>query len=145
MARESGGRLPRLLLALAVLVGAGIATVWEHVRTVRAGYRLNGLEVEREKLREERRRLEIKHADEARFMGAKRGKEPATPEDLATAAHEVAQALGYDVGRERLLLSRFTNAEGKPIGFCWIERRMTEDRAERLRAAKVRGVSFKDE
>ncbi|HVY62358.1 MAG TPA: hypothetical protein VHF22_11930 [Planctomycetota bacterium] len=67
MTRESGGRLPRLLLLLAVLVGAGIATVWEHVRAVRAGYRLNALEVEREKLREERRRLEIKRAEEARL------------------------------------------------------------------------------
>ncbi|HVY62357.1 MAG TPA: penicillin-binding protein 2 [Planctomycetota bacterium] len=82
---------------------------------------------------------------EPRFMGAKRGKEPATAADLAAAAHAIAQALGYDEGRERLLLSRFTNAEGKPLGFCWIERRMADERAERLRAARVPGVSFKDE
>lgn len=64
---DRGHRLPRLLLALAVLVGAGIATVWHHVRVVRAGYRLNALEVERERLREERRRLEIKRAQESRL------------------------------------------------------------------------------
>src|SRR4051794_40990169 len=64
---DRGHRLPRLLLTLALLVGAGIATVWHHVRVVRAGYRLNALEVERERLREERRRLEIKRAQESRL------------------------------------------------------------------------------
>jgi len=61
------GRLPRLLLFLAVLVSTGIGTVWEHVRAVRAGYRLHALETQRERLHEERRRLEIKKAHEERI------------------------------------------------------------------------------
>jgi cell division protein FtsL len=61
------GRLLRILLCLAVLVAIGISTVWEHVRAVRAGYKLHALEVQREKLREERRRLEIRRAREERL------------------------------------------------------------------------------
>jgi cell division protein FtsL len=66
-AEGGGGRISRLLLALAVLVGVGIATVQEHVRALRAGYRLQTLEHERESLREERRRLEIRAAKESRI------------------------------------------------------------------------------
>jgi hypothetical protein len=61
------GRLSKLLLLFAVIVAAGISTVWEHVRAVRAGYRLHGLEIQREKLREEHRRLEVKLAREERL------------------------------------------------------------------------------
>jgi cell division protein FtsL len=61
------GRIPRLLLFLAVIVASGIGTVWEHVRAVRAGYRLHALEAQRERLTEERRRLEIKKAREERL------------------------------------------------------------------------------
>ena len=60
-------RLSKLLLLFAMIVAVGIATVWQHVRAVRAGYRLHALEVQREKLREEHRRLEVKHAREARL------------------------------------------------------------------------------
>ncbi len=66
-APDRTGRLPRLLLLFALLVGTGIATIWEHVRAMRAGYRLHALEVEREKLREERRRLEIRRVREERL------------------------------------------------------------------------------
>jgi hypothetical protein len=60
-------RLPKLLIVLAVLVAVGISTVWEHLRAVRAGYRLAALEQQREKLREERRKLEVKRAKEERL------------------------------------------------------------------------------
>ena len=61
------GRLPKLMLLLAMIVAMGIATVWEHVRATRAGYRLHALEIQREKLREEQRRLEIKRMREDRL------------------------------------------------------------------------------
>lgn len=64
---RDGGRLPKVALAMAALVAIGIATVWQHARAVRAGYRLHALEVERERLREERRRLEIRRAREERL------------------------------------------------------------------------------
>lgn len=80
-----------------------------------------------------------------RFMGAKRGREKPTAEDLAAAARAIAQALGYDRAKEQTLLRRFLDEEGEPRGFVWIERRMDPERAERLATAKVRSVSFKNE
>jgi len=64
---DRGAGLPRLLLLLALLVATGIGTVWEHLRAVRAGYRLHALEVERERLREELRKLEVKRSQEERL------------------------------------------------------------------------------
>lgn len=59
--------MSKLLFLFAMIVAVGIGTVWQHVRAVRAGYRLHALEMQREKLREEHRRLEVKHAREERL------------------------------------------------------------------------------
>jgi len=82
---------------------------------------------------------------EPRFMGAKRGLEPATKEDLDAAARGIAEALGLSRAKERELRARFVDEQGEPRGFVWIERRMDPEKSDRLRKAKVRGVSFKDE
>ena len=58
-------KLSRVFFALAVLVALAVATVAAQVRAVRAGYRLHALEVERERLTEEARRLELVHARES--------------------------------------------------------------------------------
>lgn len=80
-----------------------------------------------------------------RHMGARGGREPPTPADLDRAARAIAQALGYDAAREAKVRARFADPDGDPRGFCWIERRLDAERAARLAAAKIRGVSFKDE
>jgi cell division protein FtsI/penicillin-binding protein 2 len=82
---------------------------------------------------------------EPRFMGARRGLEPPTDADLDAAARAIGEALGYDAARTRTLRARFVDERGAPRGFVWIERRLEPERAERLRAAKVQGVSWKDE
>lgn len=55
------------MVALAVVVGLAIATIWQHVRMVRAGYRLQALERDRDRLDEQRRKLELKLAAEERW------------------------------------------------------------------------------
>lgn len=60
-------RITQYLIALAVLVAIGIATVWQHTRFVRAGYRLGALEREREELREQERKLELQRVRESRL------------------------------------------------------------------------------
>jgi len=66
-AGPSGWLLTHYLLALLVLCGLGIATVWQHTRAVRAGYRLGALERQREALREEERKLDLERARESRL------------------------------------------------------------------------------
>jgi hypothetical protein len=60
-------RLWQFVLALAVFVAISFAAVCEQVRIVRAGYRLQAIERDRERLVEQRRRLELRRAREARW------------------------------------------------------------------------------
>ncbi len=60
-------KLWQYALALVVLVAIAVATVLQHVRVVRAGYRIHALERDRERLVEQRRRLELRRAREARW------------------------------------------------------------------------------
>ncbi len=60
-------RLPKLLLILAAVVSIGVSTVWQHLRALRAGYRLAALEAARERLHAERRFLEVMRAREERL------------------------------------------------------------------------------
>lgn len=53
-------------LALVVLVALAVATVWQQVRLVRSEYRLQALEVDRDRLTEQRRKLEVRRAREER-------------------------------------------------------------------------------
>jgi hypothetical protein len=54
-------------LALALLVAVSIAAVWQQVRIIRAGYRLAGLAHDRDRLVEQKRRLTVRRAREARI------------------------------------------------------------------------------
>ena len=60
-------RLWQYGLALVIVVCVAIAAIWQQVRVVRAGYRLHGLERDRDLLPEERRQLELARAHEARW------------------------------------------------------------------------------
>jgi hypothetical protein len=54
------------VLALLVFIALALATVWQQVRLTRAGYRLHALEQDRERLVEQRRKLEVRRAREER-------------------------------------------------------------------------------
>ena len=60
-------RLWQYALTLVAIVCVAIAAVWQQVRIVRAGYRLQALERDRDVLSEERRELELTREHEARW------------------------------------------------------------------------------
>ncbi|GIW71104.1 MAG: penicillin-binding protein [Planctomycetota bacterium] len=82
---------------------------------------------------------------EPRHMGRREGRRtlPPSPEELRAHARTIAQALGWDSAREHALFERLSHPARQ--GFCWIERRLDEHAAARLRAAAVPGVGFKPE
>jgi hypothetical protein len=60
-------KLWQYALALLVFIAVGVLAVVQHVRVVRAGYRLAALERDRDRLVEQRRRLELRRAREERY------------------------------------------------------------------------------
>lgn len=66
-ANPTATRLTQYVIAVATLVVIGVATVWLHMRAVRAGYRLGALESERVSLRAQERKLELVKTHESRL------------------------------------------------------------------------------
>jgi hypothetical protein len=60
-------RLWQYALTLIAIVSVAISAIWQQVRIVRAGYRLQALERDRDVLSEERRELQLVREHEARW------------------------------------------------------------------------------
>jgi hypothetical protein len=65
-------RIGLYVVALAALTSVGAVTVWQHMRAVRAGYRLGALEKERQALREQERKLELLRLEESALEALER-------------------------------------------------------------------------
>ncbi|MHC4393361.1 MAG: peptidoglycan D,D-transpeptidase FtsI family protein, partial [Planctomycetota bacterium] len=69
--------------------------------------------------------------------------EPTTQADRERVAHTIGEALGQDARQIRELADRFANPRRQ--AFCWVERRLDDQRALALEQARLRGVGFQTE